>query len=240
MTVPDGILWASKINGGERVQLTLAPMRAAMPRWSSDGKRIAFMGSLPGKVWKIYVVSTDGGSPQQLTFGEGNDGDPNWSPDSKSLVFGGEYQKQESAIRVLDLASNHISTVPGSEGLFSPRWSPDGHYLAALSADAKKLVLYDFDTRKWHDLATVEATAAYFSWSHNGQYIYFSTRGTEPAFERISVHGKHRMEELVSLKDVRLFNGMFGSWTGLAPDDSPLVLRDTSSDEIYALDVQLP
>jgi WD40 repeat protein len=156
------------------------------------------------------------------------------------LVFGGEYKKRESAIRVLELASNQISTIPGSEGLFSPRWSPDGHSLAALSADAKKLVLYDFAVRKWHDLATVEATAAYFSWSRDGQHISFSARGTEPAFERISVHGEHRMEELVSLKDVRLFNGMFGSWTGFAPDDSPLVLRDTSSDEIYALDVLLP
>ena len=243
VTVPDGILWASKTDGGERVQLTLAPMRAAMPRWSSDGKRIAFMGSLPGTVWKIYVVSTDGGSPQQLTFGAGNDGDPNWSPDSNSLVFGGEPDLEgrslsRTAIRVLNLTTNQVSTVPGSEGLFSPRWSPDGRYLAAQSADSTKLLLYDFDTRKWQDFANVNA--AYFSWSHDGQYIYLSTSAKEPEFERVSVRNEHRIERLASLKDVRLFNGTFATWTGIAPDDSLLILRDTSPDDIYALDVQLP
>ncbi len=34
--------------------------------------------------------------------------------------------------------------------------------------------------------------------------------------------------------------GMFGTWSGLALDDSPVVLRDVGSREIYALDLQLP
>jgi hypothetical protein len=34
--------------------------------------------------------------------------------------------------------------------------------------------------------------------------------------------------------------GVFGAWTGLTPDDSPLVVRDVGSQEIYALDVQFP
>ena len=248
VTVPDGTLWQSKVDGSERVQLTLAPMRAAMPRWSPDGKRIAFMGSLPGKNWKIYSVSTDRASPQQLTFGTGDDGDPNWSPDGNLLVFGGEPDLQggsvesRTSIRVLNLTTNQSSTVPGSEGLFSPRWSPDGRYLAAQAADSSKLLLYDFHTLKWADFAKVNA--AYFNWSHDGQYIYLTTdaaaSGTESILARITVLNEHRMERLASLKNVRLFNGTFGSWTGVAPDDSLLILRDTSADELYALDVQLP
>jgi eukaryotic-like serine/threonine-protein kinase len=244
VTAPEGILWASKVDGHERVQLTLPPMRAAMPRWSPDGNRIAFMGSLPGKKWKIYAISTDGTTPQQLTSGGGNDGDPNWSPDGNLLVFGGEPDleggspESRTAIRVLDLTSNHISTVPGSEGLFSPRWSPDGHYLAAQSADSTKLLLYDFHSRKWQDLARVNA--GYFSWSHDGQYIYLTTSATDHVFARIGLLNLHGMERLADLKDVRLFNGTFGAWTGIGPDDSLLILRDTSLDEIYALDVQLP
>ena len=149
-----------------------------------------------------------------------------------------DYDNLTATIRVLNLASNQISTVPGSQGLFSPRWSPDGRYLAAHSADSTKLLLYDFDRRKWQDFANVNA--AYFSWSHDEQYIYLSTSATEPEFERVSVRNEHRIERLASLKDVRLFNGTFGTWTGIAPDDSLLILRDTSPDEIYALDVQLP
>jgi serine/threonine protein kinase/Tol biopolymer transport system component len=244
VTVPEGILWRSKVDGSERVQLTVAPMRAAMPRWSSDGKRIAFMGRLAGKNWKIYVVPTDGASAQQVTFGTGNDGDPNWSPGGNSLAFGGEPDldgggsQSKTAIYTLDLTTSQVSTVPGSEGLFSPRWSPDGRYLAAQSADSTKLLLYSVATQKWQDL--VKINAAYFSWSHDGRYIYLTTSEAEPAFERIGVVTERRMERLASLKDVRLFIGTFGTWTGIAPDDSLLILRDTSTDEIYALDVQLP
>ena len=244
VTVPDGRLWQSKTDGSEKVQLTLAPMRTALPRWSPDAKKIAFMGSLPGKPWKIYVVSTDGSSLlQQVTSGEANDGDPSWSQDGKMLVFGGEpdlegSQRSRMALQILNLANAQLSTVPDSESLFSPRWSPDGRYLAAQSADSTKLVLYDFQKRLWSDV--VQANADYFSWSHDGKFIYLTTAGQESVFGRVRVPDGHQIEKLASLKDVRLFNGTFGTWTGIGPDDSLLILQDTSTDEIYALDLQSP
>jgi Periplasmic component of the Tol biopolymer transport system len=250
VSVPEGRLWQSKTDGSDKVQLTLAPMRTAMPRWSPDAKKIAFMGSLHGKPWKIYVVSSDGSSLRQLTSGEANNGDPNngdpnWSPDGNMLVFGGEpdlegggSQHSRTALQLLNLANGQVSTVPGSENLYSPRWSPDGRYLAAQSADSTKLLLYDFEKRKWKDI--VQVNAAYFSWSHDGKYIYLTTDGAESVFARVRVPDEHHTESLASLKDVRLFIGTFGTWTGIAPDDSLLVLEDTSTDEIYALDLQSP
>ena len=236
VSVPDGRLWQSKTDGSEKVQLSLAPMRTAMPRWSPDAKKIAFMGGLPGKPWKIYVVSSDGSSLRQLTSGEANDGDPNWSPDGNMLVFGGEpdleggSQHSRTALQLLNLANGQVSTVPGSENLYSPRWSPDGRYLAAQSADSTKLLLYDFEKRKWKDI--VQVNADYFSWSHDGKYIYLTTAGAQLVFARVRVPDEHHIESLASLKDVRLFNGTFGAWTGIAPDDSLLVLENTSTDEI--------
>jgi dipeptidyl aminopeptidase/acylaminoacyl peptidase len=201
------------------------------------------MGSMPGKPWKIYVVSTDGASLQQLTSGEANDGDPNWSPDGNVLVFGGEPDLQggsqsRTTLRLVNPANGQVSTVPGSEDLYSPRWSPDGRYLVAQSADSTKLLLYDFEKRKWKDIVQVDA--AYFSWSHDGKYIYLTTAGAESVFARVRIPDEHQIERLASLKDVRLFNGTFGTWTGIAPDDSLLILEDTSTDEIYALDLQSP
>ena len=78
-------------------------------------------------------------------------------------------------------------------------------------------------------------------WSHDGKYVYFdSTVGGEPAFYRVQIKD-HKLERVASLKDVkRTASGGLASWTGLAPDDSPLALRDISSFEIYALDWQLP
>jgi WD40 repeat protein len=144
----------------------------------------------------------------------------------------------KTTLQLLNLTNGQVSTVPGSENLWSPRWSPDGHYLAAQSADSTKLLLYDFEKRKWEDL--VQVNADYFSWSHDGKYIYLTAVGAESVFARVRVPNGHQLESLASLKGVRLFNGTFGFWTGIAPDDSLLILEDTSTDEIYALDLQSP
>ena len=56
MSYPDGILWRSKVDGTERLQLTPSPMEAVQPQWSPDGKQIAFAGSMPGKHSRLYRV----------------------------------------------------------------------------------------------------------------------------------------------------------------------------------------
>jgi len=48
------------------------------------------------------------------------------------------------------------------------------------------------------------------------------------------------VEQLTTLKDLRLAFGYYGPWVGWAPDDSPLVLRDTGIQDIYALEWQTP
>ena len=88
ITYPEGDLWQSKLDGSARLQLSFAPMQAAVPRWSPDGKRIAFLGRLPGKPWRVYLVSSEGGAPQQLMPEERYENDPSWSPDGNTLAFG--------------------------------------------------------------------------------------------------------------------------------------------------------
>jgi hypothetical protein len=71
--------------------------------------------------------------------------------------------------------------------------------------------------------------------------VYFSSPAeSEPVFYRVQIKD-HKLERVASLKEVkRPTHGGPSSWTGLAPDDSPLALRDISNYEIYALDWQLP
>jgi Tol biopolymer transport system component/predicted Ser/Thr protein kinase len=239
---PEGTLWRSKADGSERLQLGFAPMRAFQPTWSPDGKRIAFMATTPGKRWQIYVVSAGGGNPQQMTTDERNHGDPDWSPDGNSLMFGGMPFRENdnaSAIYILDLKTHKVSTVPGSEGFFSPRWSPDGQYFAAQTNDVQKLVCFDFKTKKWTDWAKM-SVIGYQNWSRDGKSFYFDgTVGGEPALYRLRVTD-HTLERLASLTDLGRLAGTFGTWTGLAPDNSPLALRDVGTQEIYALDWEAP
>jgi Tol biopolymer transport system component len=84
---PEGSLWRSKLDGSERLQLTRPPAQAIAPRWSPDGKRIAFSISMAGKPQNIYSLSFDGGAPEQLTTGDRVDVYPSWSADGESVVF---------------------------------------------------------------------------------------------------------------------------------------------------------
>src|SRR5215469_2921042 len=117
------------------------------------------------------------GDPQQCW-------DPNWSPDGGKIVFGGSYLGA-TAIRVLDMKTHQVSTVPGLEGFYSPRWSPDGRYIAAMPADQLNVVLYDFETQQWSELA--KGRAGYPSWSNDGQYVYFLGVPNDPAVLRVRI-----------------------------------------------------
>ena len=231
---PEGTLWKSKLDGSERLQLTFPPMQVVLPRWSPDGKQIAFIGSTPDKPWTVYLIPSDGGSPEEIARSAS---DPGWSSDGNSLVFSDRVPPFSGAcaIQVMDLRTRKVTTLPDSKGLYSPRWSPDGRYVAALKAGPETLWLFDFRTQKWDQLEQI--TVGYPSWSRDSKYIYFDSQQTESAFYRLGINDK-KLDRIVSLKNLRLAGAV--GWTGLALDDSPLVLRDVGSHEIYALDWEAP
>ncbi len=245
---PELTLWRSRPDGSLRTQLTYSPMQVHMPRWSPDGTQIAFMASRPGKPWKIFVVPAEGGTSREVTAadhdqGDHNQGDPSWTPKGDSIVFAGmpwlEYGAASGPnIHVVDIKTSQVSDVPGSDNLFSPRASPDGRYIAALSADSTKLKLFDIEKKTWTQLA--EAKFGFENWSHDGKYLYAENYSDKTDdLVRVNV-ANGKVETLFSLKEVPRGFDPWEFWIGLAPDDSLMMMRDRSTQEIYSLDVRFP
>jgi Tol biopolymer transport system component len=242
-SIPDGRLFRCRIDGSHLRQLTFSNGRAALPRWSPDGKQIAYVNVEKGKPWAIYVVPVDGGPSKQLFSEKVTQIDINWSTDGQKIIFGRvtQFKPEGLSILVYDLNTHQISSIPGSEGLFSPRLSPDGRYIAALSAMLTKLMLYDTTTQKWTEWQTVASGALnYPVWSADSKSIFFDDLVSgEGTYCRAKV-GESHYEPVFKLKSLERYLGPFGLWSGRAPDGSTLFVQDASTREVYELQASLP
>jgi Tol biopolymer transport system component/DNA-binding winged helix-turn-helix (wHTH) protein len=239
-TDAQGRLWRARIDGTEILQLTPDSMQVFLAHWSPDGKQLALMAREPGKAWQIYSVSSEGGSPQALLNENRNAADPDWSADGVSLVFGRvpDLMGKESgtrAIQILDLRTHAITPVPNSEGLFSPRWSPDGRYIAAISLDQRRLMLFDVANRTWRLLAETSVADPVWSADSKAIYIHAFMSITQPIY-RVGVPGGQlqRVADLASFRSGEAADYFF---CGITPDNIPLVRARSSTGNLYSLDL---
>ena len=94
-------------------------------------------------------------------------------------------------------------------------------------------MLFDFETQRWTTLVE-DVTVGWRAWSHDSQYFYFLRPSEHLAAYRVRI-SDHRLEKVVDLSNFRLY---YEFWFGLAPDDSPLIVRDMGTEDIYAFDLE--
>jgi WD40 repeat protein len=140
----------------------------------------------------------------------------------------------KSTVSILDLASNKVTSLPGSVGMFSSRWSPDGRRIAAVSFDYLTMKLFDVQTQQWS--VVYKGGAAIFpAWSSDSRYIFFLLLSGAGVF-RVPITGGNA--ELIADTKAVTPTGSFGVWFGLDPADTPLLLRDAGTQDIYALSLE--
>ena len=233
VTYPVGSLWRSRVDGTERLQLTDPPIYPLNPRWSPDGQQIAFWGYRRGTVDEIYTVPAGGGTPQPLVPGNSvARREPTWSPNGDRILFEEVAPNAPPVLRLLDLETHRVSSIPGSAGYTSARWSPDGQHIVAMTTDARKMVLFDFQTGKWSDL--IQTTIDFPNWSKDSRYVYFINYAEKPAVLRIRISDR-KVEQVADLRGF-LATGFWRFWLGLDPEDAPLMLRDSGTQDVYSLD----
>jgi Tol biopolymer transport system component/DNA-binding winged helix-turn-helix (wHTH) protein len=242
VTAPDDILWRSRPDGSERLQLTSPPMRASQPHWSPGGSQIVFGGGPAGHASRVYLVPSTGGAPEPVTDSPAADGDASWSPDGNSLVFARRIPPGASGqpgLYVMDLKTKSATPLPGSDTLVQPAWSPDGRYIAATNQSGTHILLLNLDTRQWTPLASGDGLTAPF-WSRDGKYVYCQeTLSPEQPIFRFTTASQKR-ERLTTSKQIPQSNSIGYLLAGLAPDDAPIAAVIYTNSDIYALDVDLP
>lgn len=240
-TETNGQLWRARSDGTEKLQVTPDTLSPFLARWSPDGSRIAVMAREAGKAWQIYLTGPNGGEFKPLSNQTRNAADPSWSPDGRSIVFGGtnDAMGKDNAARTLDIvdvASGAMREIPGSNGLFSPRWSPDGRYIAALTLDQRQVRLYTVATQNWTTLAVPSGADPVWSPDSRFLFVHASLDPAQP-IDRVSIPDGH-VDEIVRLADSREHDAVDYVFGGLTQDNRPLIRARIFTGNVYSLDLK--
>lgn len=231
---PDKQLWRAAADGSGQQQLTVGPFETNDATWSPDGRWIAFRSRMSGRSSRIHLIAPSGGEARPISPEDVEQGTPTWSPDGRRILFGdvpksfGQPDGTEQ-LHFYDVDTAQFSQVPGSAGLWTARWSPDGRSIAALTIVGQELRIYDIQSATWRSVEVKDVGSP--AWSRDAEWIYFRSVGLPPRhLSRVRVADGH-VEQLVDLSGLR--DAYW--WLGLAPDDSPLLMRFLGGAEIYAL-----
>src|SRR4051794_12970199 len=142
-------LWTVGRDGGEARRLTSGVGLEFAPKFSPDGKWIAFTGEYDGNL-DVFVVPATGGEPRRLTYHPRVGGAPGWTPHRKSVLI--------SSGRTSYSRFNKLFTVPVDGGLPSELPLPMGEQ-GAFAPDGARLAYVPF----WNRRAVPNA---YIAWKH--------------------------------------------------------------------------
>jgi dipeptidyl aminopeptidase/acylaminoacyl peptidase len=165
----DADIWMTSWDGTQTVRLTATPERETTPRWSPDGRYLAFLsGREEGHGSQVWLLDRRGGEAQRLTTIKGGVDAFAWSPDAKRLVL----------VATVDLDTTAKDTTK-KRPIVIDRYRYKEDVSGYLTTERSHLLLLDVAAKRVDTLTTGTADDGAPSWSPDGTRIAF-VRTTPP------------------------------------------------------------
>ena len=171
-------IWMTSWDGKETVRLTTSKDSETMPRWSPDGRFLAFLSDRgdENEISQLWLLPRAGGEAEKVTEVKGGVEDYDWSPDGKRLVLVVNDPDPE-AVSEKDVPKKPKTKKPIVIDRFQFKLDGYGYLLDR----RHHLYLLDRDSRKVAPLTTGNYDELLPSWSPDGKAIAFvSKRGPDP------------------------------------------------------------
>ncbi|MBZ5564688.1 MAG: PDZ domain-containing protein [Acidobacteriia bacterium] len=247
-----GDLWVVPRAGGEARRLTAHPGDEIFPKFSPDGKWIAFTGEYDGNP-DVYVVPSEGGEPRRLTYHPASDQVLGWTPDGSKILFRSGRMSAPVPIPRLFLVSPHgglPEVLPPFRASLSS-FSPDGQRIAYNPTSvefrtwkryrggwASYIAIYDLKKNTYEELPRTKAIDFFPMW--HGNAIYFlSDRDGIMNLYRYDL-GSKQTRPLTHYRDMDI------KWPSLGPDaivyenDGRLYEFNLESEKSRAIPINVP
>jgi dipeptidyl aminopeptidase/acylaminoacyl peptidase len=159
-------IWMANIATKQNVQLTFGEKTSTNPKWSPDGKWIAFLSNRKDNRNNLYRLNIDGGEAEPLTELKTNISDYNWSPDGRFIAYTMSDPKTEDEEK-------------NDKGRNDFRWVDENLKMSRLY-----VIPVEKDTngkREARKLTTGNYNVGEFDWSPDGSHIAFSHSKTPNA-----------------------------------------------------------
>ncbi|HKQ04731.1 MAG TPA: S41 family peptidase [Blastocatellia bacterium] len=178
-----GDVWTANEDGSNVTRLTVHKARDVYPRFSPDGRWIAFSSDRDGNL-DVFIIPAGGGTAKQLTFHSADDAVLGWTPDSRAVLFSS--QRGEDFMPKLYTVSVD-GGLPRSAGPDMGVWasySPDGQKLAVnrrsqvywrkyyRGAYQSDVTVMDVAAKKFTDITDFNGADSWPMWASDG-FIYF-------------------------------------------------------------------
>jgi TolB protein len=174
-------IWVMDLATYRSKRLTENNVLDEYPRWSPDGRRIAFYSERDG-TRQIYVMDSNGKNVRRVTGRYPVNEDPGWSPDGKRLCFWAKDGKgaPEDIFIIKGDGTGMINVTHSKKGTRRvPEWSPDGTTIAFTSDRYLSHQVYTIDTAGKNEkrLTSNPRGACRPRWSPDGRRIAYSDGG---------------------------------------------------------------
>ncbi len=182
-----GDIWVASEDGSNLNRLTAHKARDIAPKFSPDGKTIAFSSDREGNL-DVYLIPATGGEATRLTVHSADDSVLGWTPDGKAVLFASQRGEDFMGKLYTVPVQGGAATSAGPDMGVAGSYSPDGtrlainrkaqsywrkYYRGAYQSD---VTVMDLASKTFKDLTEFEGMDSYPMWSRDGHIYFVSDR----------------------------------------------------------------